>query len=100
MAGLKKTLCTSCIHREVCKHKTQYLAVLDKINDLSVTAEEQSNENGARYLTCPISQLEFFVEASLPCRFFLQNNYPVNRDGSVSSTTVLFNGGFNGNATY
>jgi len=77
---------------DVCKHKTQYLAVLDKINDLSVTTEEQSNENGARYSTRPISQLEFFVEASLPCRFFLQNNYPVNRDGSVSSTTVLYGG--------
>lgn len=56
MAVLKETLCTSCIHREVCKHKTQYLAVLDKINDLSITTEEQSNENGACYLTCPISQ--------------------------------------------
>lgn len=94
MAVLKEALCTSCIHREVCKHKTQYLAVLDKINDLSITTEEQSNENGACYLTCPISQLEFFVEASLPCRFFLQNNYPVNRDGSVSSTIELYNGGF------
>lgn len=93
MEGLKEAICTSCIHREVCKHKAQYLAARNKINDLLISTEEQSNENGARYSTHPISQLEFFVGASLPCRFFLQNNYSVCRDGSVSSTIELYNGG-------
>lgn len=39
---VKETLCTSCVHREVCSKKEEYLAAQKAVDDLRIGATETS----------------------------------------------------------
>ena len=43
MTGVKETLCTSCMHREVCSKKGEYLEAQSAVDNLQVYLEERSN---------------------------------------------------------
>lgn len=43
MGGVKETLCTSCVHAQVCSLKQTFLAVQKEVDNISISAEEKNS---------------------------------------------------------
>lgn len=63
MTGVKETACTTCIHREVCSIKNEFLNAQREIDNLQIT-----NSGGGVMRLCDIS---FIEPVNLKCRFYL-----------------------------
>ena len=64
--GSKETLCTHCLHRDVCVYKNTYLAILKAISDVSIPElcldrkETQDKK---------VSSYEFISDIRVGCRY-------------------------------
>lgn len=58
--GIKKTLCTICIHREVCMHKQDYLDILKAVENAATT--KNTSKEASRYA--------FISEIHVGCKYY------------------------------
>lgn len=70
----KETLCTHCIHREVCVYKEDYLALVRALLALCINKRVENT-----IVSTPVSNLAFCGEITAPCRFH-REILPVPRD--------------------
>ena len=64
----QETLCTHCIHREVCVHKEDYLALVRILQELRI-----NKHNKDEIKSILVSKLAFCGEITAPCRFHREN---------------------------
>lgn len=64
----RETLCTHCIHREVCVYKEDYLALVRTLQTLHIDKHIKNTIE-----TIPVSNLAFCGEITAPCRFHREN---------------------------
>lgn len=64
---VKETACTSCRHREVCKHKENYLKVCEAVFGTKVN---EPCEDGKKIRIIPITNFEFLGDVFIYCKFY------------------------------
>ena len=64
--GSKETLCTHCLHRDVCAYKNTYLEILKAISDVSIS-ESCLDEKEAQ--NKKVSSYEFISDIRVGCRY-------------------------------
>lgn len=64
--AVRETSCTSCMHREVCKHKENYLKVCEAVFDTKVN---ELCEDGKKVRIIPITNFEFLGDVLVSCKF-------------------------------
>ena len=75
--AVRETLCSSCIHRNVCAHKDDYLNMVKSLDEMFYKFPE--NEREFMYLRDP--DCKFYSKESSTPRFLTQNmNIPENAD--------------------
>lgn len=76
--GVKETLCTRCVHREVCIHKLDYLNILKAVENARVAAVKDEATGG--FSSTKVTDYNFISEISVGCRYYRHrtDNY---RDG-------------------
>lgn len=74
--GLKETLCTRGIHREICIYKQDYLNIIKAIENVVV---EQPSIDGINGPFKKVSDFDFIGSTSIACRYY-QNWTDTYRD--------------------
>ncbi len=64
--GSKETLCTHCLHRDVCAYKNTYLAILKAISDVSIS---ELCLDGKETQNKKVSSYEFISDIRVGCRY-------------------------------
>lgn len=72
---VKETLCTRCVHKDVCIHKLDYLNILEAIKDTSVVKDTPDG----RAMSKKVSDYDFIDKNSISCRYY-RNWTDVYRD--------------------
>lgn len=65
---VRETSCTSCMHREVCKHKEKYLKACDAVFNTKVN---EFGEYGYTFRAVPITNFEFLGDVFVSCKFYI-----------------------------
>ena len=66
MDGVRETLCTRCVHREVCKLKDNYLAVVSAIQNENVYVDHE------HAISSKAVKLYDFIEIQDPkCKYYI-----------------------------
>ena len=65
-AGTKETLCNSCVHREVCAHKQDYLDVLKAVENATVTRDTLDGKIALK----KVINYDFIGEISIGCKYY------------------------------
>lgn len=65
--AVRETFCTSCTHREVCKHKENYLKVCEAAFNTKIN---EPCENGFR--SVPITNFECVTRIEVHCKYYLE----------------------------
>lgn len=73
--GVKETLCTSCVHCEVCSKKGEYLEAQSAVDNTQVYLEERSSY----YLR----DIKWIRPVQLQCTYYMSNGY-----GTIRGITV------------
>ena len=84
MTCVKETLCTSCVHREVCSKKEEFQAAQDAVDHVTVNVADNSYIN--------LSHMTWIHPVQLQCNhFMLQHVYRKLDDvtGSTAQRSVL-----------
>lgn len=63
---VKETLCTRCIHREVCIYKQDYLDILKAIENASVIRDTPDRKITSKKVIC----YDFISEISVGCKYY------------------------------
>lgn len=63
---VKETLCTHCVHREVCTYKQDYLDVLKAIEDTNVVKGTSYGKITAKKVAC----YDFISKISVGCKYY------------------------------
>ena len=66
---VKETVCTSCMHREVCKHKEGYLKVCEAASNINVTLKEHY-EDGVRARIIPVANFDCIKDIEVYCKHY------------------------------
>ena len=66
---VKVTECTSCVHKEVCKHKESYLKVCDAASNINVTLKEHY-EDGMRARIIPVANFDCIGYIEVHCKHY------------------------------
>lgn len=61
--------CTGCAHREVCKHKEDYLKVCDAASNINVTLNEHY-EDGVRARCIPVTNFDCVKYIEVHCKYY------------------------------
>lgn len=64
--GVKETLCTSCIHREVCAYKQDFLKIIEAVEYATVIKEFPDGTASLNRVTC----YDFISGISVGCKYF------------------------------
>ena len=64
--AVRETLCTSCAHRYVCKHKENYIKVCEAVFNTKVN---EPCEDGKQFRIIPITNFEFLDDVFISCKF-------------------------------
>lgn len=72
----KETQCTHCVHRNVCKHKADFLDIVSAVDEATVHKSEDDN----RVLMKKITNYDCFGEVIVTCRYY-QKEATQTRDG-------------------
>ena len=67
--GVKETLCTRCVHREVCIHKLDYLNILKAVENARVAAVKDEATGG--FSSTKVIDYDFIGGISVGCRYYL-----------------------------
>ena len=76
--GVKETLCTRCVHREVCIHKLDYLNILKAVENARVAAVKDEATGG--FSSTKVIDYDFISGISVGCRYY-RNWNDTYRDG-------------------
>jgi len=74
---VKETLCTSCVHREVCSKKEEFQAAQDAVYNLRIGATETST---GVYL----NSISWIRPVQLQCTYYMSNGYGTLRGVTVT----------------
>lgn len=77
--GVKETLCTSCVHREICSKKEEYLAAQTAVDEVFV----KKNEMIGDYLR----NMTWIRPVQLQCTHYMSNGYGTIRGITVTDGT-------------
>lgn len=69
MEGKRETLCSKCIHLDVCTHKDDFIDINNAVFDATVSRAYE-NGNGTACSLKRVSDFECFGGISISCRFF------------------------------
>lgn len=75
MTCVKETLCTSCVHREVCSKKEEYLTAQTAVDDILVGL----GDKGVIHLR----DIKWIRPVQLQCTYYMSNGYGTLRGVSV-----------------
>lgn len=64
-----ETACTSCAHREVCKHKESYLKVCEATSNINATLKDHY-EDGVRAGIIPVANLDCVEYIEAHCKHY------------------------------
>lgn len=69
--AVKETACTSCRHREVCKHKENYLKVCEAASNINVALKEHY-EDGVRTRYIPVADyFDCITDIEVHCKYYV-----------------------------
>lgn len=68
---VKVTECTSCAHKDVCKHEESYLKVCDAASNINITLNEHY-EGGARARYIPVANFDCIKDIEVYCKYYLR----------------------------
>lgn len=66
--GVKETLCTRCMHREVCIHKLDYLNIIKAVENARVAAVKDEATGG--FSSTKVIDYDFISGISVGCRYY------------------------------
>jgi len=64
--GVKETLCTHCVHREVCAYKQDFLNIVKAVEYATVAEELPDGRTSLKRVTC----YDFISGISVGCKYF------------------------------
>lgn len=64
--GVKETLCTHCIHREVCAYKQDFLDIIKAVEDATIIKDFPDGSASSKKVTC----YDFIGGIYLSCKYF------------------------------
>ena len=76
--GVKETKCTSCLHRVVCKHKSDFLRICEAVDRTKIY---EKTENG--HHEHPISSYDCFGGVDVKCKYY--DAELVKRKGEINT---------------
>lgn len=76
--GVKETLCTHCVHREVCTYKQDYLDILKAVENASVIKDAPDRKITSK----KVINYDFISKISVGCKYY-QNWTETYRSGEV-----------------
>ena len=82
--GVKETLCTRCMHREVCIHKLDYLNILKAVENARVSVVKETQDGG--FSSKKVADYDFISGISVGCRYY-RNLTDIYRDGDSQCLT-------------
>lgn len=82
--GVKETLCTRCVHREVCIHKLDYLNILKAVENARVAAVKDEATGG--FSSTKVIDYDFISCISVGCCYY-RNLTDTYRDGDSQCLT-------------
>lgn len=71
--GSKETLCSHCIHNDVCAYKKGFLSILKTISEACVLPPN-SNGNSSDYDYKKVTDFDFINDISINCRYYQNSN--------------------------
>lgn len=66
--GVKETLCTHCIHREVCAYKQDFLDIIKAVEDATIIKDFPDGSASSKKVTC----YDFIGGIYLSCKYFAE----------------------------
>lgn len=66
---VKVTECTSCAHKEVCKHKESYLKVCDAASNINITLNEHYGDS-VRTRCIPAANVDCVGYIEVHCKYY------------------------------
>lgn len=66
--GVKETLCTHCIHREVCAYKQDFLDIIKAVEDITIIKEFPDGTASSKRVTC----YDFISGIYVGCKYYFQ----------------------------
>lgn len=63
--GVRETSCTSCVHREVCMYKNEYLDILKAVSDATVNKATPDGRMSMK----KVSSFDFISSIDVVCRY-------------------------------
>lgn len=66
--GVKETLCTYCIHREVCAYKQDFLDIIKAVEDATIIKDFLDGSASSKKVTC----YDFIGGIYLSCKYFAE----------------------------
>ena len=66
--GAKATLCTCCVHKDVCAYKPDYLNILKAVENAHVSEVKETQDGG--FSSKKIIDYDFISEISVGCRYY------------------------------
>ena len=82
--GVKETICTRCVHREVCIHKLDYLNILKAVENARVSVVKDEATGG--FSSTKVIDYDFISGISVGCRCY-KNWTDTCRDGDSQCLT-------------
>ena len=79
---VKKTLCDSCEHREVCVYKPDYLNILKAVENARVSVVKETTDGG--FSSKKIADYDFISGISICCHYY-RNWTDTYRDGDYNA---------------
>lgn len=92
--GCQETLCTSCIHLQVCSLKETYLKAQKAVNDATISELEPADDHGpSRVRTTYVANLrEWLTIPQLKCKHYQKQPEKLTRNFDQVDTTTYLKG--------
>ena len=82
--GVKETLCTRCMHKDVCAYKLDYLNILKAVENARVSVIKENTDGG--FSSKKVADYDFISGISVYCRYY-KNWSNTYRDGDSQCLT-------------
>ena len=76
--GVKETLCTRCVHKDVCAYKLDYLNILKAVENARVSVIKENTDGG--FSSKKVTDYDFISGIYVYCRYH-RNFTDTYRDG-------------------
>lgn len=80
--GVKETLCTRCVHKDVCAYKPDYLNILKAVENARVSVVKETPDGG--FSSKKVIDYDFISGISICCRYY-RNWTDTYRDGDYNA---------------